>query len=126
MIANYDKALSLSPDCVEAIVGKGEAYLGAGLHSEAVAALDKAHRLLAANKKGNAKLHFQALVMLGKAYRAAGDVANALDSWIAATDINNDHAPVHQLLADLYDEVGDQDAADHHAEVARRLRRKRK
>lgn len=126
VIANFDKALSIAPGCIDAIIGKGEAYLGAGLAAEAVETLGEARRLLADDKKGSAKLLFPTLIMLGKAYRADGDLANALDSWIAATDINNDHAPLHLLLADLYDEVGDHEAADHHAEVVRRLRRKHK
>nr|WP_304644321.1 hypothetical protein [uncultured Muribaculum sp.] len=44
--------------------------------------------------------------------------------FLIALSINDEIAEVHERLADLYESIGEENAASHHNEMAKKLRKK--
>lgn len=115
-LANYDKALSLYPDCVEAMWGKGRMYVAVGNDEEAIPWFKRVYELCPDE--------FDTPMSLGEIYRRAGNLSEAMNWFLIALSINDEIAEVHERLADLYESIGEENAASHHNEMAKKLRKK--
>lgn len=123
-IANFDKALDVSPGLHEALRLKGEAAMDGGDHATAEECFDV---LL----KGN-PTDFDTLFAKGKLhFLMAAEVADpneerykALNYLLAAEEVNPNSSPLHDRLASLHEEMGDSEEADRHRSIARRLRKR--
>lgn len=118
VFANYDKAISISPDYVEAWVEKGTLLAELGDDDEAVDLLQKAYAI----DPGYVGAPYE----LGSVWLRLGDFAQALDWGLIALKIDEKRAATHSLLAEIYKRVGEENAARHHSELARKYRRKKK
>jgi tetratricopeptide (TPR) repeat protein len=124
-IANFDKALKISPDNLEALRMKAEATMDGG---DLVAAAECFGELL--KRKPN---DFDALFGIGKLHCQLADESaepdeeryKALNYLLAAEEQKPDSAPLHQRLASLHEAMGDQEEADRHRAIARRLRKRK-
>ncbi|MDE5922334.1 MAG: tetratricopeptide repeat protein, partial [Muribaculum sp.] len=142
VIANYDKALSLAPDHVGALMGKGRTYFDAGAYDEALACFDRAAEVASAHVAADVdsasgdgqeralcggtdypQVLSDALFMAGQACHRTDDFAGALDRYLRAEAGNNGKNPeLHDRMADLYESVGDDTSASTHRAIARKLR----
>lgn len=121
-IANYDKALTLLPDHVAALYGRALANMTLEDYNAAIRDFDKVITLQPD--------HFDSLVRMGLAYHNLSDPHNAMDRCLIAlklTETNDYPRPLlstlHSLLADIYDSIGDASSAQHHRQIAARLKR---
>jgi len=117
-IANYDKALSLSPDYIDAWYGKGLALVSAECVDDAIDCFEKVVELDCN--------HYNALFQLGNIYMKLDDYSPALDWFLKALSVNESNPTIHNRLADLYEKVGEETAADHHRKMAKKLKNRRK
>lgn len=115
-IANFDKALSIAPTMVRAMLLKGAALVDCGEADEAEAVFKGVLEQEA--------LNFDALFSLGKLYSDAGDYYQALDSLLAAESVNGQSAPLHDRLSTVYAAVGDERESQRHRQLAAKLRRR--
>lgn len=123
-IANFDKALKISPGFTDALRLKGEAAMDGGDHLTAAECFGE---ILREQPKD-----FDALFAIGKLHcHLAGESDNpdeerykALNYLLAAEESKPDSAPLHDRLASLNEEMGDMQEADRHRSIARRLRKR--
>lgn len=120
-IANYDKALTLSPTITQALRGRAKAYSMLEDYDKAIAD----YKTLL-EKSPDA---FDAVIEMADCYLHSDDMHNALDRCMLALDmLENDEYPrplqhrLHTILADIYDAIGDTEHADLHRKIAKRLR----
>ena len=124
-IANFDKALKVSPGFTEALRLKGEAAMDGG---DPVTAAECFGEIL----KG-APEDFDALFAIGKLHclnathsdDPAEERYKAMNYLLAAEQVKPDSAPLHDRLAALNEDMGDLEEADRHRALARKLRRRR-
>lgn len=124
VLANYDKAIEIFPDCVDAWIGKGKTFAGIGSVDDAETAFRTAEDIL--EKYPDATKSYNVALNLGNLYLKSGRLIDALDNFLKASDLNPESANVHTLIAKVYDESGDEENAEYHRELAKRKRRKRK
>lgn len=123
-IANFDKALKISPGFTDALRLKGEAAMDGGDHLTAAECFGEILRVQPKD--------FDALFAIGKLHcHLAGESDNpdeerykALNYLLAAEESKPDSAPLHDRLASLNEEMGDMEEADRHRSIARRLRKR--
>jgi tetratricopeptide (TPR) repeat protein len=124
-IANFDKALRITPDNTEALRYKAEATMDGG---DLVTAAECFGELLKRKPKD-----FDALFGVGKLHcqlaEESGDPEEerykALNYLLAAEEVNPESSPLHLRMASLHEAMGDQDEADRHRMIARRLRKRK-
>lgn len=117
-IANYDKAISLCPEYVDAWYGKGLALMSVDDEEEASRCLE--HVLVLDPK------HFNAAFQRGNIAYRRDDLLEALDWYLKAESIDGKQAAIHSRLADVYEKAGEENAAEHHRRLAAKLRKSRK
>lgn len=117
-IANYDKALSLSPDYIEAWYGKGLALSTAEDYDAAIKCFEKIVEL--------DETHYNALFQLGNIHMRLGDYTLALDWYLRALSVNETDPAIYNRIADLYEKVGENTAAEEYRKQARKLRSRRR
>ena len=115
-LANYDKALSISPAHYGALLGKGRLLADCG-------DLDGAeHFLRAAAEADNDS--WPPLANLADIYSATHSYAEALDCRLQAVERAPAAEPVHTALASLYETIDSPEEAEIHRVIAERLRKK--
>ena len=117
-IANFDKALSISPGNVRALENKGRAYLSASMVDEAKATFME---LLEADDV-NLKAH----LALADIADSEGDDYAALDRLLIAMKHHREEARVYKRLARVYDNIGDEEHADYYRSLEEKYRKKNK
>lgn len=117
-IANFEKAISLDANCVDAWYGKGIVWLDAGLIDEALECFAHVIELDAS--------HFKAAFQLGHVYRKQGQLHDALNWYFVANDINSQSPELLECIAEIYDEIGDESLADDYRKLASRHRRNKR
>ncbi len=117
-IANYKKAISISPRKVEAIFGIATAYSQSG---DIDSALANFRRILEIEPK-----HFQAAINLADLYLQQGDIYEALNGYLVALGIDKKKPAVYTRLADLYEQMGDDAEAERYRRAAKTLKPPRK
>ncbi len=122
-IANYDKALTLSPTLAPALLGRAKAYTMLEEYDKAVTD----YRTLLEKSP----LSLEAIIDMAECYMLLNDLHNALDRCMLALDIikNGDEEyprrlqyRLHTTIADIYDDIGDTAQAELHRKIARRLK----
>lgn len=117
-LSNYDKALSLSPDMALALIGKGKALAQ-------MSEIDKAVDCFMQARKINDQ-DYRPLYEAGRLLVDCGDLAQGMEYLLHAMQRNEKSAIVHQALADGYEKAGDEDNAEKHRLIARKLMKKSK
>ena len=121
-IANFTKALTLSPGYTEGLYGRAAAYVTLEDYDKAI---DDYRSIIASDP-----LAVEATIRLAECYMATGDVHNALDRCMIATDIIEERecprplqARLHSTLGDIYDAAGDPAQAEYHRGIAKRFKK---
>lgn len=121
-IANYDKALTLIPTHIPALYGRALAYQSMDEHKKAL----EDFTIVADNDPTD----IEVLIRMATSYHILDDIHNAMDRCLLALDLTEDNdyprpllRSLHTLLAELYEQIGDSAAADHHRSIAKRLSR---
>ncbi len=117
ILANFDKALSIDAECVDAWIGKGKTYQDIGENDEAIACYRNAVDLDGENVVGALSL---ALVYIRKE-----EYAEAMDWLLRAEQIDENNPSVHDGIAIVYAQIGDEESAAVHKALAKKLRRGR-
>ncbi|MBQ9076543.1 MAG: AAA family ATPase [Muribaculaceae bacterium] len=117
-IANYDKALSLDPECVPAMYGKGLALMDAGDDAGA----EECFRNVLAIDASDYNAAFQ----LGNIFMKRDELYDALNWYLLAIDCNGKEPAAHTRVADLYERIGEETLAGKHRKIASRLRSPRR
>lgn len=115
-LSNFNKALSLNPDCYEARLGKARALLYIGEREAAVDIL----RVAARDFK-----RFEASLELGVLYLGEGDLGNASIYLEKAKKLAPKEPVVYEALADVADAMDDPVQAERYRAFARGLRKKK-
>ncbi len=121
-IANYDKALTLSPDLEDALRGRAKAHTMLEDYDKAITDYKS---ILDIDPTA-----IDIIVSMAGCYMSTGDLHNALDRCIMALDLIEEiecprplQSRLHTILADIYDATGDSEQADLHRSIAKRLRK---
>ncbi len=111
---NFDKALSLSPDNVDALLGKADVY---SAQSDIDGALVCLNTAIDADPDDS-----RPLIEAGDLLVQSGDTIGGMDYLLRALDIDGENPAVHSALANGYEAAGDDDNAKLHRRKANRLR----
>lgn len=110
-LANYDKALFLNPDNVEALVRKGVTLYDMNEFMEAEKALDQAVRL--------SPMLFKAVYNRGKNRLRLGNPEGALTDLLKAVSLRPNHRMANEYLGDAYSKIGEMQLAMKFWNIAR-------
>ena len=116
-VKQYDKALSVYPRHIEAMLGKAQALLSMSDADGAISLMEKA----AAEDEHDYRPPYE----LGRFFYSCEDYANALDRLLVAEGRNPNVPEIHDLIADLYETIDDQKLAKRHRRTAAKLRDKK-
>ena len=116
-LANYNKALSLWPECVPAIVGKANVMMCIDENDEAIELFDKAIEF----DEKNYDAHFG----LGMAYKENNDTPAAIKAFKRAVKLDKNAIQPHVQLRDIYESIGLDEMADIQKKHIDKLRQKK-
>ncbi len=114
-LANYNKALRIMPDCVQAMIGKAKLLMTLDQLEGAEQELNNA---LAIEKN-----NYQALFVMAELMEALKDVPEAIKSYKKAAKANKKCPEPHDRLQTIYEKIGFDDLAEEEHEIAERLRK---
>ena len=117
-IANYDKAIELYPDYVDAWVRKGVTFFDNNRIEEAEECLTRAIKI----RPGE----FKAIYNRGKLRLYTGDIEGAVSDLDKATSLKKEHAGAHEFFAEALEKTGKETEAAIHYRIAEELRKKGK
>jgi tetratricopeptide (TPR) repeat protein/energy-coupling factor transporter ATP-binding protein EcfA2 len=117
-IRNFDKALKLCPDFIDAWIRKGVTLLDLKDNYAAQACLNEAVRLSPAS--------FKARYNRGKCHILLTYYEEAISDLEKATTLKPEHASTHEYLAEAYRGLGEKELAQHHLDIADKLRDKKR
>lgn len=113
-LANFNKALDLDPNYLDAWVRKGVTLYDTKDYYEADICFNKAVAL--------SPLYFKALYNRGKNRIALEEHERAITDLSKAIELKPDHAACHEYLAEAYANIGNLTMSDEHLQKARYLR----
>lgn len=113
-LANFNKALDLDPNYVDAWVRKGVTLYDTDEYYQAMECFNKAVEL--------SPSLFKALYNRGKCRLVHDDPELAISDFSKASQIKPEHAACHQYLSQAYTAVGNSEMADRHYQIAQELR----
>ncbi len=116
-LANFEKALHISPDLVEAIRGKAVALQDMGNSELAIDEFVKLSLLSPGD--------FITQFTLGELYLETGEIHEALNRFLISEKLEPTNPRVHDRLADIYEQVGDQSMSQYHRAMATKYRKRR-
>lgn len=116
-LANYDKAIELSPGYTDAWVRKGVTLFDDGRMDEARECLEQAVRL-----RPN---EFKAVYNRGKLRLHIGDKEGALADLDKATSLKPHHAAAHEWFADALESCGKETEAEIHRRIAAEIKKQK-
>ncbi len=116
-LANYNKAIELYPEYVDAWVRKGVTLFDAGHINEAEDCLNQAVRLR--------PMEFKAVYNRGKLRLHTGDIEGALTDLDKATTVKPQHAGAHECFGEALEQAGKEIEAAIHYRLAEELRKKK-
>lgn len=116
--ANYDKALELYPEYVDAWVRKGVTFFDENRMEEAEECLNRAVQLRPQD--------FKAVYNRGKLRLLTGKTEEALSDLDKATSLKPQHAGAHEYFAEALEKSGKEIEAAIHYRIAEELRKKKK
>ena len=103
------------PDCVPAIIGKGELLMTL---DQLEAAEQELSAALAFDKN-----NYQALMAMAKLMELLKDIPEAIKAYKKAVKSNKKRPEPHERLQAIYEKIGFDDLADEEQEIAKRLRK---
>lgn len=112
-IGNYDKALELSPDNYNALLGRARALRGSGRCDDAV----EAYQTMLTRRPDD----YTASKELADVYVQLNELHDALNYYMKAAQADPKASAPLLCLADIYDQLGEPDTADDLRAQARRL-----
>ncbi|WP_329903788.1 tetratricopeptide repeat protein [Porphyromonas pogonae] len=112
-IRNYNKALRINPNNIDAAVQKGKAYAVLNEIKESLKTLNEAVKL--------SPLHPEALFVLGETLVKFGYYDDAEQYLLKAMAQNPKSIKVHRTLVTMYDFLGDEERAEQHRDVIKKL-----
>lgn len=115
--ANYDKALELYPDYIDAWVRKGDTYYQERAYFEAERCLNRAVKINPCD--------FKAIYNRGKLYLKIDQVEEAIADLDKATSLKKEHAGAHELFGDALMKAGKEEEAALQWRIAEELRKKK-
>ena len=117
-IANFDKAIELYPDYVDAWVRKGVTYYDDGNIQEAENCLNQAVKLRPTD--------FKAVYNRGKLRLLNGNIEGALNDLDKATTVKPEHPGAHEYFGEALEAFGKDDEALIHFRLAKELKKRKK
>ena len=116
-LANYNKAIELNPKHVDAWVRKGVTLYNLKDYYEASICLNEAVRL--------SPVSFKAIYNRGKNRLALKDLEGAFGDFDRAISLKPEHPKSHELMGDVYMQMGREEEAALQWAIAERLREKK-
>lgn len=116
-LANFDKALSISPRNVKALENKARTLIAAHNVDDAKATYTQ---LLDIDPK-NIKAH----VALADIAMKEDDSYNALDHLLVASKLDKENPKIYKRLATLHDDIGDEETAGYYRSLEQKYRKKK-
>lgn len=114
-LANYNKALRIVPDCIDAMIGKARLLMALDQLDSAEKELEKALEL----DKNNFSAHF----IMGELMQQLHDVPEAIKCYKKAAKADKKRPEPHEKLQDIFEKIGLDDLAEEEQEIVKRLRR---
>ncbi len=114
-LANYNKALRIVPDCIEAMVGKARLLMAL---DQTDAAQDELNKAIDLDKNC-----YRAWMVMGELGELQRDIPRAIKAYKRAAKADKKLPEPHDRLQAIYEKVGLDDLADEEHEVAERLRK---
>ena len=114
-LANYNKALRIMPDCIEAMIGKARLLMTIDQPDGAEQELNRALEL--------DKNNYLALITMGELMELNRNIPEAIKSYKKAAKADKKRPEPHNRLQAIYERIGFDDLADEEKEIADRLRR---
>ena len=114
-LANYNKALRIVPDCIEAMIGKARLMMALDQLDSAEQELKNALQV----DKNNYLVH----MIMGELMEAHRDMPKAIKSYKKAIKADKKRPEPHDRLQAIYEKVGLDDLAEEEQEIASRLRK---
>ena len=114
-IANYNKALELWDECIEAMLGKARLYFD---YEETDVAEELFFKVLTLDKN-----NFDANYYIGCICFEKEQIELALKSLKRALKSDKKSVKCHKKLIEVYDELGFDDLADKHREILRKMKK---
>ena len=115
-VANYDKALSLNPACIDAYVGKARVLLSQRRLQRALKTINQALDVL--------PTHFKSLYTRGKIHFTMRSLDLACADLDRCTSMKPDNISAHLLFGDILSAMGDEGAAAVQYAIAERLKQR--
>ena len=114
-LANYNKALRIVPDCIDAMIGKARLLMALDQLESAEKELEKALEL--------DKNNYAVLFGMGELMEQLHDVPEAIKFYKKAAKADKKRPEPHDRLQAIYEKIGLDDLADEEQEIADRLRK---
>lgn len=114
-LANFNKALCIMPECVEAMIGKARLLMAIDQHESAEEELKKALEL----DKNNYLAH----MTMAELKEQNRSIPEAIKSYKKAAKADKKRPEPHDRLQAIYEIIGFDDLADEEQEIADRLRK---
>ena len=114
-LANYNKALRIVPDCIDAMIGKARLLMALDQLESAEKELEKALEL--------DKNNYTVLFGMGELMEQLHDVPEAIKFYKKAAKADKKRPEPHDRLQAIYERIGLDDLADEEQEIADRLRK---
>lgn len=114
-IANYNKALDLWEDCVDALLGKARIYYD---YDEKDIAEDLFFKVLTIDKNNHDANYYIGCICYEK-----NQLETALKSLKRALKTDKKNIKCHEKLIEIYEELGFDDLADKHREILRKMKK---
>lgn len=114
-LANYNKALRIMPECIEAMVGKAKLLM-------TLDQLENAEKDLL-NALDIDKNYYPAHMTMGELMEKLHDIPEAIKSYKRAAKADKKRPEPHDRLQAIYEKIGLDDLADDEQEIADRLRK---
>ena len=114
-LANYNKALRIMPDCIEAMIGKARLLM-------TLDQLDGAEQELN-NALAIEKNNYLALFTMAELMEMFKDVPEAIKAYKKAAKADKKRPEPHERLETIYEKIGFDDLAEEEHEIAERLRK---
>ena len=117
-LANYNKALQLYPEYIDALVRKGVTLTELNDYIEAEYCFNKALQLAPAS--------FKAYYNRGKLRLLSNNIEGAVTDLDKATSLKPTHATAHELFGNALEKAGSEDLAELQWRIAKELRKKKR
>ena len=114
-LANYNKALRIMPDCIDAMIGKAALLMTLDQLESAEDELKKALEL--------DKNCYQAHMVMAELMEKMRDIPEAIKSYKKAAKADKKRPEPHDRLQSIYEKIGLDDLAEDEQEIADRLRK---